>query len=337
MPEGSHLSFRYRKEWLPLALQTKFAHGDISNTKALICYLEWPNSPGPCTAVPCRYATILNSQCYKTWYTLTMRLEEIPAFRDIEKLNREIQGMTTEFPEKTKDKVIGKYCHLIKNELTNVAQGKDIEDWENVVTALSKYPAFADQKYFYHVEGVKEIRKNSTYLDQKNGGYLLSDSSDYQLDIVHFHPNDQHFKSDKPEDESYLLAEVNDDSLQFTTNNELLIDSPYDKKVIRLRTNKVIQKRHAIVSLCQVVRDSSSPKDKKGTVLCELQIDTKINIVRAWLAIVILGVILACEGIIVASKNIPGTYGSTVTIIAILVAAFFTSIAAYFGLRKAVA
>jgi hypothetical protein len=327
IPKGGRLQFRYDSKWIEAKVRDLLSKNGARGTPALIVYIDQHDKTKVTELIPCRFATVVDVLCHGSTVSVILALEEIGHAEGLAAFNNELKSMCSTLPTwRPKGSISGTYWFDISQEPKTVARSTTLATWERIVEQIAERPDFADESFFYKVEGFYQIGRESSQSHER-GIYELAAGREYELRIYHFHPKRA------PEQTRLRLATASK-SLEFTTNPQLNLDSRYDMKRARFKAGRPSKTENSVLSVYRVTSDR---QDALGT--WEIDLPFRIN-GSFWNTLgygVLLGVLLAGPQVVAALSN-PNLPASNVTAISIVSAllGLGAGIVAAFGLKRSV-
>jgi hypothetical protein len=329
MPEGSKLQFRYRLDLVAQRVKQMIENGTYKNNKALIAYLDQRDGTKPPELVPCRFAKIAHAQMHGSTTSLVFVLEEFAYAENIEAFNNQARlasGNTLPLRRNPEDKYAqGAFWLEVGDEaLNNVISTRDLGDWEKIVYQLVQRKDFESENCFYMIEGLYQA-EGDVKVNMKRGSYHLKPSKEYEVRIYHFLPR-------TAQKTVSLRLDISRPSITFTTNCIQIIDSEYDMKRIRFKTDQPVLSEKSILSVFRTDGDT-------GNQIETLDFDVQLQTAGVWGLKLILGIGI---GILLAAPHITAAMGNNqlsnrikcVIVLVSVIASILAGIIATFGLKK---
>ncbi|EQB62880.1 MAG: hypothetical protein RBG1_1C00001G0459 [candidate division Zixibacteria bacterium RBG-1] len=329
MPEGALLQFRYdSKRVSPKILDSleKNSKGKIVHKKCLIAYIDQQDKTKIPELIPCRFARLEEALRVGTTVSLRFSLEEFSYAHDLKAFNNEVSSASgNALPTWQQDGTIkGYYWSEINQEPTTVISSKEIDKWENIASQISARTDFANENYFYMINGIYSLKKQEAIIS-KDACYKLESAQEYEIRVYHFHPKIT------PKGPNLYLS-LSTPLVTFTTSPKLIIDSRYDLKRARFRTAKPSTSQNAILMVLTDVEDSE--KELKN-----LEFDILLKIKGTfWTSVAYaigIGILITIPPITAAFSNpaLPEENRIVISLIS-LFAGIITGILVVFGLKK---
>lgn len=241
MPSGMHLRFRYEQGLIPPAMKDRWQKNAFNGQQALITYLDAADAED-LGIVPCRYATIVETRVIGTIFVISFRLEAFAHCDDSRRWSDSVKKQASKFPQRAGADFDGYLCEELGSSPQNVIPTEKVEDWQRLVTELSSRKDFRAQPFFFHVLGLRRV--GSARLEPAPGGsYIINGESSYELSLVHYSPQEPN-KERTP----WLVVRSSDERISFASNPNLCLDSPYDEKVIRFRSESQKSERNCVLT-----------------------------------------------------------------------------------------
>jgi hypothetical protein len=257
--------------------------------------------------------------------SLVLTLDEFAYSEDLTAFNNEMRSASDGvLPVWQDESPKGKYWFEISEEPKTVVRSLNLAEWEKIVTQIAARPDFLNENTYYTMEGIHRVGRESL-VSLHNGAYTLAPGQEYEVCLYQFHPT-------KAPTGSMLRVETVGKSLRFTTSQNLILDSRYDLKRVRIRTNSPPSREATILTILRNERDQVGPT---------LDFDLRIEINGVfWKTLgygCVLGLLLATPPVISALSN-PSLPALNVTEISVGsgVVGLFTGIFAAFGLKTGV-
>lgn len=245
LPKGAWLAFRYNREWIADGVQAQLDPPadptKLNGTEVLIAYIDQLDPNKPIEIVPCRYATIRDVAPLGQTASLQLELgdlayaAELPALNDLLK-----QQAPAAFPQRSNGSIEGSYW-LETEPIPGISKANNEATWEKIVVQLAMRTDFANEQFFYKVQGIVDIGSRHFQAPKKNTISLRA-GRDYELRIYHFSPGNDDAQAE-------LQASVLGVPVEFTMTPELLLDSRYDLKRLAFRTGSPVPGELGVLTL----------------------------------------------------------------------------------------
>ncbi len=327
MPKGARLQFRYDSKWIAANVRDLISKKEVNGTPSLIAYIDQHDKTKTPELIPCRFAVLVDAVSHGSTVSLTLALEEFGHAENLVAFNSEMKSGSDKLPTwGPEGSISGAYWIDIAQELKTVARSTTLATWEKIVAQIAERMDFAEESCFYVVTGLYPVGQDSP-LSHESGCYELAGGREYEVRIYHFHPR-------KAPEQTWLRLATASESLRFTTNSLLTIDSRYDLKRARLKAGKPAKQEYTVFSIYRVTSD-------RQNVLGTWEFDLPLRIKGSfWLTLaqgVLLGILLAGPQIVAAFSNpsLPPRNVATISIVSAILG-LGAGIFAAFGLRRSV-
>jgi hypothetical protein len=327
MPKGARLQFRYDFKWIPAKVRDLLFKEGVKNTPSLIAYIDQHDKTRTPELVPCRFAALVDVAPIGSTVSLTLALEEFGYAENLPGFNNEMRSACPTLPTwGPEGSISGTYWIDIAQEPKTVLRSMTLATWEKIVAQIAERADFAGESCFYVVENIYPTGQDSP-LPHESGFYELDAGREYEVRIYHFHPR-------KAPEQTRLRLATASDSLRFTTNNLLNIDSRYDMKRARLKAGRPAQHEDTFLSVYRVTSDH---QDVLDTWEFDLSLRIKGSFWPTLAYGILLGILLAGPQVVAALSN-PTLPASDVAVISIVSAimGLGAGVLAAFGLRRSV-
>src|SRR5581483_8506088 len=245
LPKGAWLAFRYNREWIaddvqrqldPPADPTK-----LDGTEVLIAYIDQLDATKPIEIVPCRYATLRDVAPLGQTASLELELGDLAYAADLPALNDLLKKRApAAFPHRANGTVEGSYWFETE-AIPGISKANDEATWEKIVSQRGTRNDFANEHFFYKVQGIVDVGSRRLQAPKKNT-ISLRPGRDYELRLYHFSPGED-------DAEAELQASVLGVPIEFTMTPELLLDSRYDLKRLAFRTGSPVPGENGVLTL----------------------------------------------------------------------------------------
>lgn len=327
MPAGTWIQFRYAREWVAPAILANLADSEkrkaLPGMSVLISYFDQTDSQRDPALLPCRMASLVDVVALGRTVSLQLELADFALASDLTEFNREVKSLAGHvFPRRDADGLKGSYWFEIGNSPNSIARSSDLAMWESIVQQIASCPDFQEEHFFYTVEGLVDVAPNRPLTAEKNM-FHMRPNREYDLRIYHYHPT-------QGDPKALIGLETSHASLSFTTNPDVLLDSRYDLKRIRLRTMSPESREPGVLTV---------RRQEQGKPAWEWEFDLPIQ-VRAtfWRKIgfgLLVGCFLAVSPIVGAYSNPSLSAGNrqVISLVAIITG-ILAGVTAAFGLRR---
>lgn len=253
MPSGMRLPFRYDQKWVAPRLLTALGDGkagQVDGAHALVVYVDQADPLREPLFIPCRTATIVNPLLLGQTVSLELELGSPVLAPDLGEFQSEMRSSTTDrLPHWTDEGVGGSYWLESTRDLS-IEGSADLATWELVVQQLSSRADFDGERFFYVVQALVDVANKKTQ-SVRDSRFLLRANREYAVRLYHFHP-------DRGDPSTLLRLDATQQSLVFTSNPEVTLDSRYDLKQVRFRTGLPAARE---LELITIRRKSTSEAD----------------------------------------------------------------------------
>ena len=338
MPKGSRLRFRYLAELVPDELRAKLSANVLIGSDVVIAYLARYDASVPPTAVPIRGAKLWSSKVAGQIVLLDFELEEFRVAENVQAFNNALR-VEADFPRWEGNVLQGAFCNRIHKTLAYVQPGSGVDRWQDLVGTLRRHRDFDDIPFFYYVTGVYSPNGKEPLIPEQ-GCWGLKANETYEIRLIQSIPGSDEKGSIKIGDVDWLVAQAEDENVSFLSTNRLAIDSPYDEKIVRLRTATSSLTRHSLVAFQRISpqRDKESGAEGASTVedaVWQFEMPLVIS-PRRWTLMwqgLLVGALLAAQALVPIWSNSQLADKGLVSIIAVVIG-LLTGVVASFGLRK---
>lgn len=327
MPKGCRLQFRYDKKWISPKVLERIKAGKSTKTISIIAYIAQYDKDNSPQLIPCRFAQIEDAKIHGTTVSLALSLEGFAYAENVKVFNEQVRSLSQDVVPKW-DKtgnIIGYYwIEIDAEELHDVISSDKEDEWEKIIDQIAPHKDFAEEKCFYMLKGLYPIGSKDK-LAFADDGYELENSSEYEVQIYHYHPKES-------ETNAFIRVQSKSSGIEFTTNPTVIVNSRYDFKRVRFKTTSPTIPQQATLS---VYRGKSENKDEHGI----LDFDLKLHITGTRLKMLlwgsVIGILLSVPHLITALTN-PELRGTTLTVVCflVLIVGLITGILAAFKIKK---
>jgi hypothetical protein len=327
MPSGTWIQFRYAATWIAPSIASQLDERKkrkrLRGTQSLIAYIDQADPGKDPEIVPCRYATLVDVA--KLGRTTSLRLEfgDFAYAADLPQLNESLSSRVSEaLPRRVDGRMEGCYWLALEGGLAEVTRSSNLDTWEMIVEQLASRSDFQQERFFYTLEGLVDVATEKR-LRPKGNLCALRPSREYDLEIYHYHPTEG-------DPDTFLSATTSEPSISFAMTPEVLLDSRYDLKRIRLRTASPMSAERGVLTLRRRRRSENDsewqfdlPVRLRGAVLRRLGVG------------LLIGVLLAVSSVVAAYSNPKLSDADQLTIALVGGgASLLAGVAAAFGLRR---
>jgi hypothetical protein len=247
--------------------------------------------------------------------------------------------MEADFPRWEGKALVGAFCNSINKALAYVQAGSGVDRWQELVTTLRRHKDFDDIPFFYYVTGAYSPNRSEPLIP-KQGCWGLKANETYEIRLIQSIPGSDEKVSIKLGDVDWLVAQAEDENVSFLSTNRLAIDSPYDEKIVRLRTVTSSLTKHSLVAFHRVSPQRGKENRAEGASTLQdavWQFEMPLVISpRRWTLIwqgLLVGALLAAQALVPIWSNSQLTNKGLLSIIAVVIG-LLTGAVASFGLRK---
>lgn len=239
LPHGGQMQFRYSAKWLADDVRARVPGAQLADEFALICFVADGTAANPYELVPVRFARIIRAEQVGTSYIVTLAADAFATNVSDTALR---SAMTTADRRRlpsaagAADELYGVIADFDPRRHRRLS----FDAFEATAQALSVHVPFAtEQAAFFSVRHISEVNGRSWFgtwaapsrIDR--GAYRLRTGKRYECQVycLRLFENSPDSQGVKPSPkELVLVAEENDQSLQFASAKRSVIDSRYDVK-----------------------------------------------------------------------------------------------------------
>lgn len=326
MPKESQIQFRYDSKWIAPKIRELLSKENARGIPSLIAYIDQHDNTKPPEIIPCRFATLVEAVVHGKTCSLILALQEFGYAQNLEAFNNEIRAacgdtLPTWQPDGT---LKGHYWFETGQEPVTVVKSLKLTEWESIVAQIAERVDFVDENCFYTIEGLYSVGTETTICSE-DGYYELNPGKEYEARIYHFHP-------EKVPEGTRLSLGTSSQWLTFTTNPELILDSRYDLKRVRLKTGRPSETENAIL---RILRANDVSRNEPGNWEFDVLLRIKGSFRRTLAYAIGLAVLIATPQIIAVFSNpdLP-TESRIVISIASAIMGLGAGILVAFGLKK---
>ena len=323
LPHGGQMQFRYSANWLADDVRSRVPGAQLADESALICFVADGTAANPYELVPVRFARIIRAEQVGTSYILTLAADAFATNLSDAALRA---AMTTT------DRIRLPNSAPAADELYGFSADFDprphkrrsFDAFETTARTLSDHASFAtEQTAFFSVRNVSEISGRSWFgtwaapsrIDQ--GAFVLRTGKRYECQVyclrLFENQPDPHGAKPPPK-ELALVAEANDDSLQFASAKSSVIDSRYDVKRYVFAAEPEVLRRVSGLRLFLFAEDDADGQVRQDI---SLQMVFGGSLVMAALRALFIGAAAAGPGMIAANASGKLTSGTAIVMIAL--------------------
>jgi hypothetical protein len=268
------MQFRYGEALIQSELRAPLAANQCIGRRVLLAHVdgnpEEKLPDGSCPITLCRYGILEGSAKAGSYYVLKFRLAALVFSRAWNQLQDEIEPVK---PRWNPD-LGGLWCFETG---VSIEPEKELDTrgmWEAVIRQLWRRPDFRGQHFFFALDGLY-ARKPDGLTEQtlNEGEYRLEADQEYELQILHWHPEgDSHTLAARS---GMIVVKAESPQIHAITSPTLPVDSPYDLKAFRIRTALGTKTEYASL----VVRMESSdakPLDDQPELYIPIQVQPSL-------------------------------------------------------------
>jgi hypothetical protein len=332
MPAGARLQFRYNLRWVAQALHERIRSNSLKGHEACIAYIDQGQKEKTPDIAPVRAATIVSTEVQGDFCVVEFEMAGFAFARDLEAFNKQLRTLSGNLPNWLNGSVKGHYFEEIDRKTLALELKANTGDWQGICKALVAYADFQTQKFFYRLEGVRDVASDQE-TECKDGALLLRAGDLYDLQLLHYSPKKLEFPEPfKNESLNWLVTDADDKAITFVSTKSLAVDSDYDVKTVRIRTAMTTVPMDARVSFSRRLQGATKTED--GT----WDFDLRARLKPRWWTLIwqglLGGLLVAAQGLVLTFNNKNIENQGTVAIL-VTVAGLLAGLLASFGLRKA--
>lgn|GEM_PF-6031185 len=333
LAKGGQMQFRYSANWLADDVRGRAPSMQLADEYGLVCFVAPDTAATPYELIPVRFVRVIRAERVGTSYILTLAADAYAAGVTDAALRAAIapeERARLPSAAKAADEL---YC-LDAAFNARFHKRWDYQAFEATAEQLSKQPTFAtEETAFFAVRQISKVDGWSWFgtfaspsaIDR--GAFKLRTGNRYECEVYCL----RLFEKDKDETgvrpplkELALVAEGNDDSIQFASTKRSVIDSRYDIKRYVFAVELEAMRR---VSGIRLFLSAAGDADEIARQDVPLQMVFGGSIVIALLRMLFIGVATAGPGMTAAGLAGKLTPGVAVAMIAI---GMFAGVAAIF-------
>lgn len=323
LPHGGQMQFRYSAKWLADDVRARVPRALLADEYALICFVADGTATTPYELVPVRFARIIRAEQLGTSYILTLAADAFAA---------NVTDAALRAAMATTDRNRLPSPAGAANELYGVSADFDpqphkrrsFDAFETTAQRLSGHASFAtEETAFFSVRHISNVTGRSwfgtwpapTRVDQ--GAFTLRTGKRYECEVycLRLFENQPDLQGVKPPPKLLtLVAEANDDSLQFASTKRSVIDSRYDVKRYVFAAEPEVLRR---VSGLRLFLSAADDGDGQARQDISLQMVFGGSLVMAALRACFIGAAAAGPGMIAANASGKLTSGTAIVMIAV--------------------
>jgi hypothetical protein len=203
-----------------------------------------------------------------------------------------------------------------------------LESWQQIIKQLWERRDFHDEPLFFVVGGIYErSQDNLVQRHLRSGQYALNAGKDYELQVLHVHPEGDQRKME--EGIGSVRVTFGEPTLKAITSPILPVDSPYDLKRFRFRSQTEL--RASLSSVVIAVLDKNTGKPMESQPELYLPVRCTQNWGKPFFSAALIAVLLFAQQYLGLSSK--GAVGAG-TAVASLIIALFTAGFLVYGLKK---
>lgn len=328
LPEGTWLAFRYDRRWIGPDLQRRLDlskhRKQLKGAEVVIAYIDQSDKSKEIEIVPCRYATLVDVASVGQTASLQLEVRELAHAAELATFNEELRERAALLPRRTEGGVEGAYWFEV-DALPAAERSTSDSTWEEIVAQLAPRTDFANERFFYRVQGITDVGRGRI-LHAKRNSFLLRPGRDYELRLYHYYPGEESVEAE-------VQASVTGVPIEFTMTPELLLDSRYDLKRIPFRTGSPVPAERGVLTL----RRRGRADNQKWEWDLDLGLRVHAAILRQLLFGLLVAAFLAVTPILAAysNSNLSSHDQRTIAIVA-SISSLLVGITAAFGLRRSI-
>lgn len=239
LPKGGQMQFRYSANWLADDVRRRVPRAQLADEYGLVCFVAPVTAVTPYELIPVRFVRVIRAEQVGTSYILTLAADAYASGVTDAALRSAIAAENRKRLPSAAKAADELYC---LKAAFNPRQYKrsDYQAFEATAEQLSQQSTFKSEKTaFFAVRQISKVDGWSwfgTYASPRaieRGAFKLRTGNRYECEVYCL----RLFEHDKGEDgvrpplkELALVAEGNDDSVQFASTKRSVIDSKYDIK-----------------------------------------------------------------------------------------------------------
>ena len=247
LPGGAAIQFRYDKRYLTQATCTAVEKNDAAGQEALIVYVDQAAQDMPPGFVPCRYAKIKSVAEHGTTVSIELVVDDYAYADNLASFTQWLgQNLPNDLPKPHDGKIEGKYFLKASHPPASPVRTRQLKDWEQIVVQLAGRSDFTDESCFFTV---RDIAVKGKPIASSDGMFKLDGGTTYEMRIYHYHP-------EKFAKHLQLQMSVADGcGISMLTNPTIRIDSRYDQKFVRFKTDRTPTQCNGFLTMSWVKED----------------------------------------------------------------------------------
>jgi hypothetical protein len=321
LPVQAHVQFRYSRDIVDPSLADRLKSDGLAGSIALLAHVDCVESSrrddGSCFITPCRRAVLTSSRRIGDYYVLVFRLWGYATSTDLEGFQHTIPDGR---PHWNGDSLSGLWC-LPTTHGQGWQETFGLEGFQHVARNMHRRRDFADQQFFFAVEGISQRGDPDTISPTSQGETTLSAGKHFDLRVFHFAPTAEHTKN------SEMTGAIRVDlttPLEAVTSATLMIDSPYDLKSFAFRTSDKVAATQSAAIVLRATKGSDGKEPDLSQPEVHLPVRVEMSIAKTLVQIGVLTVLLFLQQYVTASSRGPVSVSVTVMLflLALLTAGF---------------
>jgi hypothetical protein len=315
LPFQAHVQFRYSRDIVDASLTDGLQRDAMAGSVALLAHVDCVESSkrddGSCFITPCRRAVLTSSRRIGDYYVLVFRLWGYATSSDLEGFQRTIPN---ERPRWNGGSLSGLWC-LPTIHGQGWQQTFGLEGFQHVARDMHRRRDFADQQFFFAVEGISQRGDPHVVSPKSQGETMLPAGKHFDLRVFHFAPTAEHTKSS---DATGAIRVDLTSPLEAVTSATLMIDSPYDLKSFAFRTSDKVAATQSAAIVLRATKGSDGKEVDPSQPEVHLPVRVEMSIAKSMVQIGVLTVLLFLQQYVTASSR--GLVSVSVTVMLFLLA-----------------
>ncbi|MER8505258.1 hypothetical protein [Mesorhizobium sp. M0618] len=323
LPRGGQMQFRYDGKWLAGDVRSRVPREQLADEYALVCFVAGSSDPIPYELIPIRIARVIRAESVGTSYIFTLAADAYVSEATTGELRAAISPACRERLPSAAQGPSEIYCFSLDFEL-RPHQRLTFEAFEETAKQLSRHKSFAaEQSAFFAVRQISKISGRSWFgtwprsSAVEQGAFRVSTGKRYECEVyclrLFEHPIDADGARSTPK-ELALVAEANDDSIQFASAKRSVIDSRYDLKRYVFAAEPEVMRRVSGIRLFLSAEGDGEDRVRQDI---SLQMIFGGSLVLASIRAVAIGIATAGPGMIAANAAGKLSSGAAVLMIAL--------------------
>jgi hypothetical protein len=332
LPMKTEIQFRYDEDLIEAKLRVGLDANEMKNAEALLCYLDCSADAPPegqiCSSIPCRHGVLIDSTRIGHYFMLRFRLEDFADCPNLSSFESRTKASNPRWKREQESRrlgPIGLWCFYADLAQT-CGRSSSAETWQSIIASLWQKKDFAEEEFFFKVEGIFERGRRSA-LSAHKGEFTLRGAKDYEVKIFHFHP-----RSDAQGTGVWgilLIVRPGSNDLGSITSPSLPVDSSYDLKSFHIRSSSNVVTQYTSLTI-------RFENEKDGAILAsQPQLFLPMRVVpsftRLFVSTFLIAGLLFLQQWISASAKGPIDWHTTSVLGALAV---LTAVAAVYSLKK---